>query len=68
MSAIAETTIKADPKVPVIRMRREFKATPAQVFPTYSFEGRDAWHAGRMQVGVHEGYANLEEVFTDDTV
>jgi hypothetical protein len=28
MSSIAETTIEADPKVPIIRMRREFNATP----------------------------------------
>jgi len=36
MSTIAETTIEADPKVPVIRMRREFTATPEQLFRAHT--------------------------------
>ena len=36
MSTIAETTIEADPKVPVIRMRREFNATPEQLFRAHT--------------------------------
>jgi uncharacterized protein YndB with AHSA1/START domain len=36
MSFIAETTIEADPKVPIIRMRREFHATPAQLFRAHT--------------------------------
>jgi len=32
MSTIAETAIEADPKVPIIRMRREFNASPGQLF------------------------------------
>ena len=31
MNVIAEATIEADPKVPVIRITRDFNATPAQV-------------------------------------
>ena len=33
---IAETTIEADPKVPVIRMTREFTATPEQLFRAHT--------------------------------
>ncbi len=36
MSAMPETTIEADPKVPVIRMRREFHATPQQLFRAHT--------------------------------
>jgi uncharacterized protein YndB with AHSA1/START domain len=36
MSAIAETTIEADPKVPVIRMQRDFMATPEQLFRAHT--------------------------------
>ncbi|MCI4061170.1 SRPBCC family protein [Micromonospora sp. R77] len=36
MSAITETTIEADPKVPIIRMRREFHATPEQLFRAHT--------------------------------
>jgi uncharacterized protein YndB with AHSA1/START domain len=36
MSAIAETTIEADPTVPIIRMRREFNATPEQLFRAHT--------------------------------
>lgn len=36
MSTIAETTIEADPKVPVIRIRREFNATPEQLFRAHT--------------------------------
>ena len=36
MSTIAETTIEADPKVPIIRMRREFNATPDQLFRAHT--------------------------------
>lgn len=32
MNTIAETTIEADPKVPVIRMSRDFTATQEQLF------------------------------------
>jgi len=32
MSANAEAAIEADPKLPIIRIRREFDATPEQVF------------------------------------
>ena len=160
MSTIAETTIEADPKVPIIRMRREFDATPEQLFRAHtdpqlfvqwigpvgmqtrieewdarsggswryvssrggqeygfrgcfhdvrpdrivqtftfagepdavalttlwfdpldhgrtllrtqslvdSFEGRDAWLASGMEVGVNDGYAKLERMLTDGTV
>ncbi|SCE64211.1 SRPBCC family protein [Micromonospora mirobrigensis] len=33
---IAETTIEADPKVPVIRLRREFNARPEQLFRAHT--------------------------------
>jgi uncharacterized protein YndB with AHSA1/START domain len=33
---IAETTIEADPKVPVIRMSRDFTATPEQLFRAHT--------------------------------
>ncbi|HSR84350.1 MAG TPA: SRPBCC family protein [Streptosporangiaceae bacterium] len=36
MSTIAETTIEADPKVPIIWMRREFNATPEQLFRAHT--------------------------------
>jgi uncharacterized protein YndB with AHSA1/START domain len=36
MSTIAETTIEADPKVPIIRMRRKFNATPEQLFRAHT--------------------------------
>jgi uncharacterized protein YndB with AHSA1/START domain len=36
MSAIAETTIEADPKVPIIRMSRDFMATPEQLFRAHT--------------------------------
>jgi uncharacterized protein YndB with AHSA1/START domain len=36
MSTIAETTIEADPRVPIIRMRREFNATPEQLFRAHT--------------------------------
>jgi uncharacterized protein YndB with AHSA1/START domain len=36
MSTIAETTIEADAKVPIIRMRREFNATPEQLFRAHT--------------------------------
>jgi uncharacterized protein YndB with AHSA1/START domain len=160
MNTIPETTIEADPKVPVIRMSREFAATPEQLFRAHtdpklfaqwigpnsletrveewdarsggswrfvstsdgeeyafrgcfhdvrpdrivqtftfegqpdgvaletlwfedlgdgrtllrtqslvdSFEGRDAWLASGMEVGVNEGYAKLDEMLADGTV
>ena len=36
MNTIAETTIEADPKVPVIRMTRDFAATPGQLFRAHT--------------------------------
>ena len=36
MNTIAETTIEADPKVPVIRMSRDFTATPEQLFRAHT--------------------------------
>lgn len=36
MNVIAEATIEADPKVPVIRIIREFNATPAQLLRAYT--------------------------------
>jgi uncharacterized protein YndB with AHSA1/START domain len=33
-----------------------------------SFEGRDAWLASGMEVGVNEGYAKLDEMLADGTV
>jgi uncharacterized protein YndB with AHSA1/START domain len=36
MSTIAETTIEADPKVPVIRMSRDFDGTPEQLFRAHT--------------------------------
>jgi uncharacterized protein YndB with AHSA1/START domain len=36
VSAIAETTIEADPKVPVIRMSRDFNGTPEQLFRAHT--------------------------------
>ena len=36
MSSIAETTIEADPKVPVIRMSRDFNGTPEQLFRAHT--------------------------------
>ena len=36
MSTMAETIIEADPNVPIIRMRRAFKATPEQLFRAHT--------------------------------
>ncbi len=36
MTNIAETTIEADPKVPIIRMTRDFRATPEQLFRAHT--------------------------------
>jgi uncharacterized protein YndB with AHSA1/START domain len=36
MNTIAETTIEADPKVPVIRITRDFAATPEQLFRAHT--------------------------------
>jgi len=36
MNTIAETMIEADPKVPVIRMTRDFAATPEQLFRAHT--------------------------------
>jgi uncharacterized protein YndB with AHSA1/START domain len=36
MNTITETTIEADPKVPVIRMSRDFTATPEQLFRAHT--------------------------------
>jgi uncharacterized protein YndB with AHSA1/START domain len=36
MSTITETTIEADPKVPIIRMRREFNAAPEQLLRAHT--------------------------------
>ena len=33
-----------------------------------SFEGRDAWLASGMEVGVHEGYAKLDGLLADGAV
>ena len=39
MSTIAETTIEADPNVPIIRMTRDFAATPEQLFRAHTDPG-----------------------------
>jgi uncharacterized protein YndB with AHSA1/START domain len=36
VNTIAETTIEADPKVPVIRMSRDFNGTPEQLFRAHT--------------------------------
>ncbi|MEV0903017.1 SRPBCC family protein [Actinoplanes sp. NPDC049802] len=36
MNKIVETTIEADPKLPIIRMTREFAATPEQLFRAHT--------------------------------
>ncbi|MBF9131222.1 SRPBCC family protein [Plantactinospora sp. S1510] len=36
MSTVAETTIEADPKVPVIRISRDFDGTPEQLFRAHT--------------------------------
>ena len=43
MSTIAETTIEADPKVPVIRMRREFDAAPELAGPYGGVRSGSGW-------------------------
>ncbi len=35
---------------------------------TDSFEGRDAWLASGMEVGVNDGYAKLDTLLADDTL
>ena len=35
---------------------------------TDSFEGRDAWLASGMEVGVNQGYAKLDEMLSDGTL
>jgi uncharacterized protein YndB with AHSA1/START domain len=36
MTTLAETTIEADPKLPIIHMTRDFRATPAQLFRAHT--------------------------------
>jgi uncharacterized protein YndB with AHSA1/START domain len=36
VNTVAETTIEADPKVPVIRLSREFNGTPEQLFRAHT--------------------------------
>jgi uncharacterized protein YndB with AHSA1/START domain len=36
MTSIAEATIEADPKLPIIRMTRDFAATPEQLFRAHT--------------------------------
>jgi uncharacterized protein YndB with AHSA1/START domain len=36
MTSIAETTIEADPTLPIIRMTRDFRATPEQLFRAHT--------------------------------
>jgi uncharacterized protein YndB with AHSA1/START domain len=36
MNSIAETTIEADPKLPIIRLTRDFRATPEQLFRAHT--------------------------------
>jgi uncharacterized protein YndB with AHSA1/START domain len=36
MTSIAETTIEADPKLPIIRTTRDFRATPEQLFRAHT--------------------------------
>jgi uncharacterized protein YndB with AHSA1/START domain len=36
MTSIAEATIEADPKVPIIRITRDFRATPEQLFRAHT--------------------------------
>lgn len=36
MTGIAETIIEADPKLPIIRMTRDFRATPGQLFRAHT--------------------------------
>jgi hypothetical protein len=61
MSAIAETTIEADPKVPFMRMRREFKATPEHVVRVHAGPTLFAQSVGPngMQTRVEEWDARL---------
>jgi uncharacterized protein YndB with AHSA1/START domain len=56
MSTTAETTIEADPKVPVIRMCREFNATPEQLFRAHTDATLFAQWAGpnAMQIRIEE--------------
>ena len=36
MTATTQTTIEADPKLPIIRMTRDFAATPGQLFRAHT--------------------------------
>ncbi len=36
MTSMAETTIEADPKLPIIRLTRDFRATPEQLFRAHT--------------------------------
>jgi uncharacterized protein YndB with AHSA1/START domain len=53
MSTIAETTIEADPKVPIIRMRRQFDATPEQLFRAHTDPRLFAQWAGPNGMHTH---------------
>jgi uncharacterized protein YndB with AHSA1/START domain len=56
VNTIAETTIEADPKVPVIRMSRDFNGTPGQLFRAHTDPALFAQWAGpsAMQTRVVE--------------
>ena len=46
MTSIAETTIEADPKIPIIRTTRDFRATPEQLFRAHTDPGLFAQWVG----------------------
>jgi uncharacterized protein YndB with AHSA1/START domain len=51
VNTIAETTIEADPKVPVIRMSRDFNGTPEQLFRAHTDPALFAQWVGPSAMG-----------------
>ena len=61
MSTITETTIDADPKVPIIRITREFAGTPEQLLRAHTDPKLFAQWVGpsSLQTRIEEAYRNL---------
>ena len=46
MTTLTAATIEADPRVPIIRMARDFAATPEQLFRAQSILAGHPYHRG----------------------
>lgn len=72
LGTFGDVTVDDDDRVlsqaHVIRNIVEEGVLADQVGVQHSFESRDAWLKGGMELGVNEGYAKLEQMLADGTV